>query len=364
MKAGAGKSALIAECSQNADQVLPAPEVLVRFAGATPESSSLRSFLETLCREINIRYEHEEKRLPSAYEDLCAEFLNRLNVASADHPLIIFVDGLDQISDPEGTNVLSWIPLTLPDNVRLILSALPGELFSVLQQRLPSENVLSLGPLAMDERKEVVETLLRNSGRTLQLEQRAEVQRRLHECGLPLYLHLLYQEIRHWHSYDPIASPCASVEKMFDRLISGLSEPSNHGPMLVSRSLAYLAASRNGLTEEELIDLLSCDDDVFAYFDSHAHHLLVKHEHSQRKLPIVLWSRLYFDLQPYLQERVADNTSLITFHDRQFLEAVERHCLSGDQKVSSPRGGSRLLRATSSLPVRYWKTTSRFAETF
>ncbi|MBM3238126.1 DUF2225 domain-containing protein [Candidatus Poribacteria bacterium] len=50
------------------------------------------------------------------------------------------------------------------------------------------------------------------------------------------------------------------------------------------------------------------------------------------RLPVILWSRLYFDLEPYLIERSADSTSLLTFYHRQLGEVVAREYLAGDAK--------------------------------
>jgi len=46
------------------------------------------------------------------------------------------------------------------------------------------------------------------------------------------------------------------------------------------------------------------------------------------RLPVVLWSRLYFDLEPYLAYRTADGTSLLGFYHRQMNEVVSENYLS------------------------------------
>jgi hypothetical protein len=48
----------------------------------------------------------------------------------------------------------------------------------------------------------------------------------------------------------------------------------------------------------------------------------------------VIWSRLYFDLEPYLTERSADGTSLFAFYHRQMSEAVTAQYLSGKEKLA------------------------------
>ncbi len=130
--------------------------------------------------------------------------------------------------------------------------------------------------------------------------------------------------------------------------------------MLVPRALGYLAASRYGLAEDELIDLLSRDLQVYEWFFKKSYHLPADLVHcaiqyrrdhrltpgaagqphtAKRKSrpgvaqgdpqppgssggfpegsasqagwaapPVVLWSRLSFDLAPYLTERMVDGS--------------------------------------------------------
>ena len=41
--------------------------------------------------------------------------------------VIIFLDGLDQLSADDGAHILDWIPAKISNNVKLILSTLPME---------------------------------------------------------------------------------------------------------------------------------------------------------------------------------------------------------------------------------------------
>jgi len=56
-------------------------------------------------------------------------------------------------------------------------------------------------------------------------------------------------------------------------MIGRLKHEGNHGETLVSRALGYLAASRYGLAEDELVDLLSRDLEVYAWFFRQTYHL-------------------------------------------------------------------------------------------
>ena len=122
--------------------------------------------------------------------------------------------------------------------------------------------------------------------------------------------------------------------------------PQNHGKLLVERSLGYLAAARYGLSEEELLGVLCQDDEFFAEFATQAHHDLPGIEAgapvavadlpapADRGLPIAVWSRLYYDLEPYLSERDEEDARVLTFYHRQLREvATSLYLAEGGWKV-------------------------------
>ena len=45
-----------------------------------------------------------------------------LACATADKPLIVLIDGVDELSHEDGALGLSWLPLSLPAHVKLVLS--------------------------------------------------------------------------------------------------------------------------------------------------------------------------------------------------------------------------------------------------
>ena len=57
----------------------------------------------------------------------------------------------------------------------------------------------------------------------------------------PLYLKLAYNEARRWYSYDPAPKLNKSVQGLISDLISRLSSSEQHGELLVSRTLGFLA---------------------------------------------------------------------------------------------------------------------------
>ena len=97
-----------------------------------------------------------------------------------------------------------------------------------------------------------------------------------------------------------------------------------HGRLLVRRALGYVTAAKSGLTQTELKDVLSCDDDVlddvYQYWTPPI-----------RRIPPLLWVRIREDLSSYLVDRGADGARVTTWYHRQFIEAARARYLASEE---------------------------------
>ena len=324
---GSGKSALMAKAIEQAQEAHSDALVAYRFIGATPASSDGRALLDSLCRQITKAYDGDASTIPSEYNDLAVEFGKRLELATAQRPLIVVLDALDQLAG--AARSLSWLPANLQANVRLVVSTLPGECEKALLTKHPTPDVVTVMPMTGPEADTLLSLWLHHAGRALQLAQREEVIAKFGRSeGLPLYLRLAFEEARLWRSYTPAADTVLheGVQGLIRKnLFARLSVPANHGGVLVRHALGYLAASRFGLSEDEVLDVLSLDDAVLDDFATRSFQKL-----PERRLPIVAWSRLYFDLAPYLAERSSENATLLAFYHNQLRDAARAEYLEGE----------------------------------
>ena len=161
---------------------------------------------------------------------------------------------------------------------------------------------------------------------------------------LPMYMKLLFDEASNWRSFDRVED-CRVSEGLIgiiDRMIARLSNEANHGPILVSRALGYLSAARRGLGETEILDVLSRDDAIWADFQSRSHH-----EPLQRRLPYIIWSRLLFDLEPYLTEVIGPEGNLLVFYHGQIRNRIAEKFLSSEARVTAHRSLAAYFRCTA-----------------
>ena len=414
---GTGKSSLVAKAIQETQKNFPKSEIVYRFIGATPGSSDGRTLLEGLCREISRRYGADEEKTLTDFGDLVRELGTRIHFATANKPLILFLDSLDQLFETNDARSLTWLPSELPEHTSVIISTREEDTFESLKTK--QAQVEELEGLDRKDGKKLLSEWLEDAGRKLQEPQQKYVLDKFEESmGNPLYLKLAFEEARLWTSKPdtPQEEFGLGVRGIIENNMFGrLKEEVNHGEELVSRALGYLAASRDGLAEDELVDLLSRDIEVYRWFMKGTYHLPealimraveyrrkkninVNEEASVREeraafswlksdrtppdevqrflsetlpyevglgLPIVFWSRLYLDLSAFLNQRTVNGSSLLNFYHRELGDATKEVFLAdGQDQLYHTRladyfaGHSLDRRKTDELPWQYTQTGS------
>ncbi len=334
-RSGTGKSALLARAALLNEQAQPAAEVVMRFIGATAGSSDIRFLLDDLGRTVARRYAAPEPPPSHRFEELVQAFAARLDLATAERPLLLFLDALDQLGDADNARGLAWLPERLPRHVRLVVTTTEGECLEALRHRLAADHVVALDVMAPAEGGELFDLWLAADRRAVQPAQRDLVLGAFAACPYPLYLRLVFEAARTWRSYDEVAALPPTVAGVISDLFARLSREANHGPLLTSRVLSYLTASRFGLSEEEILGVLAHDDRFCEEYFADSPFGLPEGDGALRQIPVVLWSRLFFDLGPYLAERDQEAARLLTWYHRQ-LDEVAR-----DEYLSAPTARER-----------------------
>ena len=194
------------------------------------------------------------------------------------------------------------------------------------QEKYDRSDLLEVPKMPVDTAKQILDSWLKTSRRKLQGKQESIVLEAFKNCPLPLYLRLSFDETCRWKSYtssdDTKLAPTIKgiIHDLFDRV------ETIHGKILVSQALAYVTASKNGLTEPELEDILSLDDvvlnDVYQYWTPPI-----------RRLPPLLWLRIRSDIGDYLIDRGADGARVIYWYHRQFIEVARERYLGPEESI-------------------------------
>lgn len=321
-RGGLGKSALLARAAHDAGAAHPEAVIVTRFLGVTSASADPRSLLEDLCGEIGESYGSTEP-VPQTLQDLQQEFGDRLALATPDRPLLLFLDALDQLVAGAGAN-LGWLPTELPAHVRIVTTTRPGAPLDALARRLPGDRLIEIGAMDADEGETLLQSWLQRAERTLTSAQRAAIIDRFRRGGSPLYLRLAFEDARLWssqrHDVRIGQDELSIIGQLYDRL------EAEHRAELVGHALGFLACTfpRLGLSEDELLDALTADEQTWSEFTAGAAWQL-----PVRRLPVVVWSRLYFDLAAYLSPRASEGASLMSFFHKELADVAHDRYVAG-----------------------------------
>jgi tetratricopeptide (TPR) repeat protein len=360
---GTGKTALVARAAKLAEG--GNHKVITRYLGTTPRCSTLRDLLANLCHELR-EPGTAPQALPTEMTELQAEFDRLLVAAGRLQPLVLFLDALDQLDPADNAHGTYWLPLPLPSGVKVVVSCLydpdldnssdedndqatngpsrrparANQPYLSLHNRQLLERAIAVESLTPKQAKELLECWLTRGDvraadrRNLTQSQWKTVEAHLcapsaTACRRPLYLRVLFEECRLWPSWK-VVMPEELGEDTSAQLrivLQRLSQPSVHGE-LVSAALGYIAAARRGLSEKELLEVLWADPAYKAQLEQASvefHHELPR---DAKRIPIALWSRLRFDLDPYLAQQAAPGATVVQFYHRQVARTVTSEILA------------------------------------
>jgi hypothetical protein len=312
--------------------------VVARFLGTSPASSSVHVLLSSLCEQLR-RCFRKDELVPSDFKDVKTYFRTALRTwPSAEQPLSLFIDSVDQLDDSNSGRQLEWLPVTeLPPHLRLVVSTLPDhaefQCLSQLRRGLglavgeSCGNVLEVETIS--EHQKMLSHLLGLQDRTITDEQMeaVDIAFRGHSeadaAGTPLWLTIVAQVVGQWASYDGVKF---AIQPSVRALIIDLFQRLEHtnGAYLTRAVMGFITlCRRSGVSETELAHLASLDDDVLAdVYECWVPPL--------RTCPPLVISMLLADLEPYLSRRGdGSGKELVCWYHRQFWEAAE-HYLFGE----------------------------------
>ena len=164
----------------------------------------------------------------------------------------------------------------LPDKIKVIFSTLPkyGDILDYIGRivKLDESNFIKVESLTKAIVVTILEDWLIKKKRSLSENQWKILDELFDKATLfPLYVKLIFDIIVKWTSYyvpNEEFKKCINIDKCIAFLFKMLEK--SHGQILFSRTMCYMSSFKNGLSESELEDILSIDDDVlYEIFEYH-----------------------------------------------------------------------------------------------
>jgi AAA ATPase-like protein len=315
-ESGVGKSALLANWALRYSRSHPNELVLMHFIGASPYSVEWENTVRRLISELNRRL-NLEIEIPDEPDLLGTAFARALSMAGTKRRVVVMIDGLDQLSDRTGAQVMTWLPKTVPANICLLISTFPGHCLDELTRR--SWPTLCVTPLTEDERRQFIADYLKQYGKQLGSDLVNRIAQHF-ATGNPLYLRALLEELRLYGSHHTLAVridhylEAPKADALFELILERFEQDyDRERPGLVRDAMTMVWAGRRGLAEAELLDLLGGED---------------------RPLPPAYWTPLHLAADAVLINR----SGLIGFAHEYLRQAVERRYLPQAQLQYTAHG--------------------------
>jgi len=302
-KSGSGKTSVMASAISSIDK--NKYEVIYRFIGTSALSTYSIVLFESIYWQIqtilenkdNIpkpQLEHDEYKFKQQFQDQLAKL--------KDKQVVIFLDALDQFED---YNDLTILLDGLQKNIKIVFSTLYDEEkkdnsdYSQYYNRLEYlKNKYLLEELQAQSNLDILNKWLEANNRKLTNDQLAYIKNKTSN-KTPLYLKLVFEIVKHWkHTKDDCFLE-ETEEGLIKQFFSFIQKQYHHEKSLIRYTLGLISASKDGLSEEELIDLFSRDTEFLELFQNERYQKL-------DRLPNAIWSRFYFYIQEFFTEKFID----------------------------------------------------------
>ncbi len=316
---GIGKSAIVTKAIKN----ITNQDVVYRFVGASASSVNSRSLLISIIDELA---SEELIEFDGNYEIEDYKFKQQINdlLKSIDKRVSIVIDAIDQLTTKDD---LQWLPLEIQDDVSIVMSVLNDDdyqedssYFNQLQSYTIDENILTVKKFNnenQEDSEELLDALLKSIERTLNPKQKKYVLEKFNKNGSALYMKISIEIIRYWDSDTENLNLKDDTQELVIQWIKSLYNLHHHKQKIIEMILGLIKASKDGLSEKEIIDILSNDKDILKIVENKFHGKL-------ERLPVFIWSRIHHHLEPFLIVKDIDDQNLMKFFHRQFDGAVDK----------------------------------------
>lgn len=264
---GSGKSSLLANWILNYKDANPNDFIIIHFIGSAPDSSNHFDILRRILLELKDRFGFSES-VSYEYNSVINEFPIWLKRASSNNKIIVILDALDILEDNDKSLELTWFPFDLPDNFYLIVSTNPGPSLEAIKLRnwMTSTIPIKVTPFVIDKKRELAEKFLFIFRHELS-KNRLERIITADQTTNPLFLITMLEELRIVGEHESLDAQieeylsASNTKELFIKIIQRWIRVYSEDMDIVTKSLRLIWASRNGLSETELLGILGKDNE-------------------------------------------------------------------------------------------------------
>lgn len=281
-ESGMGKSSLVANWLKeklSSGEGVPY-RIIYHFIGDGGGHGDVRNIVKSLCDQIRDLYGFDaDEDDPKKDSKALAGLFDRIS-AEGELPLLIVLDGIDQLMDGGHVKRLNWLPI-VPRQIKILFTTMAeDETMQVFRDR--HYPVFTLPPLTRKKRLEMVEDYLREMySKSLSARQT--------ECIVDdpqnentLVLKTMLDELANFGVYERLDGKIEeylrpdSYGEFYQVLLKNYE--SDFGESFVCLLLSLIAVSRRGITEDEIIRIATPDKPLrwSQFFCSFRQHMVMR----------------------------------------------------------------------------------------
>ncbi|KAM4045538.1 NACHT and WD repeat domain-containing protein 2-like [Anomaloglossus baeobatrachus] len=327
---GCGKTLLLASSGKKVRLWLGDvdPTIVIRFILPFAEPLTLSNFLLGLCQQLSNIY---KKAIPAHVDDtamLVQCFCRLLLASSKQRPLILILDGVENLIHNGNEELFCWLPSSLPQFTKIIVSITDDKCAKQNKHSLDQDEVVFLH--VKPTRRQCNDNLkmkLLNIQRKITSGQQVYVNTSLGSHTSPLQVLLLFKEVKEWKSHHEIddqtlgENAYQSTERFFQKL------EKKYGYEFISRMLSYITLSKSGIGEVELVDVLSADDVALTQLYN------VHEAVGTLRVPDWLIANILHDFKNCVASRVVTGYRLLWWTNRLYQQVVAERYLQSQEVV-------------------------------
>lgn len=261
-ESGSGKTALLAHWARAQVSRPNQKPIVVHFCGASAAAGDWSTLVRRVGAELT-RATGVAAAFPDEPNALRDAFKRHLFQAAEAKPFVLVIDGADQLEDREGALDLSFLPPVPPTRCRLVLSAVVGTRPAQEAQRREWGSLV-VDSLESAQRREVLQSLLSRRAKGLDA---SRMDRICEAPGAesPLFLSVLADELSVVASHETFDAmldrylPIDTAGNLYERVLERFERDYDTRNGLVRDTLTAIWASRRGLSERELLEILGHD---------------------------------------------------------------------------------------------------------
>lgn len=267
---GSGKSHFLSKVCFRARELFGKDMILIpRFIGITPKSKDKQQILRDICVQLNFVLqqnicleEYDGSHLTNYFYGLA----NR--ISKGQRHLMIVLDGVDNLEIPvngENQNMIDWFSVKLPPKVHLIISYKPGKKQFFQKLEVKTNNVLDsmvIFPGWTNDRISDALTFTLSKHKRVMAKNKEKLFIKHLLKASAFVIHNALVLLKDWHvnhnsinNHFPISNE-EFVHRHLDQM------EFKFGTVVVEAICRYITLSNFGLSETELLDILSCNNDV------------------------------------------------------------------------------------------------------